>query len=103
VRQPTGAIKLNESLSHFEEAAYFFEELFEYFGLDDYDLKLDRILPVELNVTDFDEVAEIVDGATMSTVDCTLLCRSSDICDASCWLDLRLVSSAMLRSLLVHA
>jgi hypothetical protein len=83
VRQPTGAIKLNESVSHFEEAAYFFEEFFEYFGLDDYDLKLEAILPAVLNVTDFDAVAEIVDGAVMSTVECTLLCQSSDICDVS--------------------
>jgi hypothetical protein len=82
VRQPTGAIKLNESLSHWEEAAYFFEEPFELYGLDDYDLKLDTILPAAFNVTDFDAVAEIVDGAAMSTVECDLLCQLSDICKA---------------------
>jgi hypothetical protein len=79
VRQPTGAIKLNESLSHWEEAAYFFEEAFELYGLDDYDLKLDAILPAAFNLTDFGAVAEIVDGAAISTVECTLLCQSSDI------------------------
>jgi hypothetical protein len=56
VRQPTGPINLNETLS-------FFVNIDDEYGLDEYDRDLDIILPAALNVTDFDKVVDIVDGA----------------------------------------
>jgi hypothetical protein len=94
VRQPTGPINLNETFS-------FFMDIADEYGLDDYDRDLDIMLPAALNVTDFDKVVDIVDGALNLTVELTLLRSSSDICDASCWLDLWLVFSAVLHTLLL--
>jgi hypothetical protein len=67
-----------------KESVSIFEDIYNAYGLDDYEADLDMILPAALNVNDFDAVAQIVDGA--AKCNCRLVFAQSVIRHLCCFL-----------------